>query len=509
MKLACSALKHADEEISERVLRLDNGWLRFEHQLSFTRRIQHLMDQQHQETYYKTLMMYSAKLELVTSMLRTLVHQDGSLRAKKIKYAWRKESLDEAIEELEVWQRTTDHSWFLLMRIADPGVDAALANESSEGESSTRASIPSTSVIRSGLKSTKPAPSASGLMLPQKDIQDMMVLEIPTSAAKIAKRIHPSGAVSSYVFDEILISGASSKTHLQRVKKDARDLVRRLQHDEPETFGLLTCKGFVVSEIAEEARITLVLRTPTGSGTSPRSLRDALLNNGTPGSLSRRFEIAKDLAKSVGSIHTFGFVHKNIRPESILLFTSADGSTLSPFLVGFDSFRRDEGHTEGCGDDILDRNLYRHPSRQGAAPDAYYIMQHDIYSLGICLLEIGFWESFFKHVTLDGETRPVASELLWLPPDFDDFQAAQYLQFEKKDQMVHLARNELPQIMGSKYADIVVTCLTCLDPDNVDFGDEREFQDEDGIGVGVRYIEKVSGKGLQQDLNLRELRVST
>lgn len=45
--------------------------------------------------------------------------------------------------------------------------------------------------------------------------------------------------------------------------------------------------------------------------------------------------------------------------------------------------------------------------------------------------------------------------------------------------------------MGTLYAKIVETCLTCLDKGNVDFGDEKEFQDEDGVAVGVRYIEKV------------------
>jgi len=49
--------------------------------------------------------------------------------------------------------------------------------------------------------------------------------------------------------------------------------------------------------------------------------------------------------------------------------------------------------------------------------------------------------------------------------------------------------------MGTKYAGIVETCLTCLDPDNADFGDEREFEDADGIRVGARYIEKVSRTG--------------
>jgi hypothetical protein len=47
--------------------------------------------------------------------------------------------------------------------------------------------------------------------------------------------------------------------------------------------------------------------------------------------------------------------------------------------------------------------------------------------------------------------------------------------------------------MGTKYTQVVETCLTCLDPENTDFGDEEEFQDADGILVGVRYIEKVGG----------------
>ena len=47
--------------------------------------------------------------------------------------------------------------------------------------------------------------------------------------------------------------------------------------------------------------------------------------------------------------------------------------------------------------------------------------------------------------------------------------------------------------MGNKYSKMVKTCLTCLDKDNADFGDEDEFTDEDGVVAGVRYIEKVLG----------------
>ena len=49
----------------------------------------------------------------------------------------------------------------------------------------------------------------------------------------------------------------------------------------------------------------------------------------------------------------------------------------------------------------------------------------------------------------------------------------------------------LPLDMGTRYAEVVETCLTCLDEGNADFGDEAEFQDRDGILVAVRYIEKV------------------
>jgi hypothetical protein len=49
-----------------------------------------------------------------------------------------------------------------------------------------------------------------------------------------------------------------------------------------------------------------------------------------------------------------------------------------------------------------DRNVYRHPLRQGHDLTEKYRMQHDIYSLNVCLLEIGLWESFVEYVPEDG-----------------------------------------------------------------------------------------------------------
>ncbi len=47
--------------------------------------------------------------------------------------------------------------------------------------------------------------------------------------------------------------------------------------------------------------------------------------------------------------------------------------------------------------------------------------------------------------------------------------------------LVSLAKTKLPRVMGSRYANIVTTCLTCLDPDNADFGDTLQFEGQDGF----------------------------
>jgi len=112
-------------------------------------------------------------------------------------------------------------------------------------------------------------------------------------------------------------------------------------------------------------------------------------------------------------------------------------------------------------------------------------MQHDIYSLGVCLLELGLWQSFVKYDTAG--TSPCPSSALGLSIGSAEFLDPSLL----KDYLLSMARSALPRRMGTKYAQVVETCLTCLDPDNTDFGNEEEFHDADGILVGVRYIEKV------------------
>jgi len=64
--------------------------------------------------------------------------------------------------------------------------------------------------------------------------------------------------------------------------------------------------------------------------------------------------------------------------------------------------------------------------------------------------------------------------------------------YKLKGDLVERADKELPSRMGEIYTEVVRTCLTCLDKDSVVFGDLEAFKDQDGITIGVRYIEKAS-----------------
>ncbi|RSL79960.1 hypothetical protein CEP51_006948 [Fusarium floridanum] len=506
----CSTLKHAESEVAERVLRLDNGWLRFMHQLSFVSRVEHVMDDEHREIHERTLRTLLGKLEAVTLILKQLVRhtepsQNGQytnqrgpvLGARRmINFVFKKESLDKAIDELETWQRVADQSWFLIMKIAHPHIDQALPsvdNVVGDGGSAANA-IPEAKVVRAAGK-TGPVTGAS-ITIDARELENMNIWRIPWSVAFLAQRTFSQGTVATYVLSMIQCQPLAK---YDMIKGDARDLARKLQHSDPHAFGLLACKGLAVpSSIPEiapggqqtepEVNFTMVFRVPERcSVESARSFRDLLLNTpGPPLSLSFRLSMASELAKAVSYVHTFGFVHKTIRPESILTF-SKDGGGLSVFLVGFENFRREHGWTQRRGDADLGRNLYRHPSRQGTCPREDYLMQHDIYSLGVCLLEIGLWASLVLY-DAQGAWLPTGL-LLGVQPGTVD--VGPFLLTKGQDRLLFLAQSRLPQVMGMRYAEIVQTCLTCLDPGNGDFGDPQEFQDQDGVRVGVRYIEKI------------------
>ena len=179
-------------------------------------------------------------------------------------------------------------------------------------------------------------------------------------------------------------------------------------------------------------------------------------------------------------------MHKNIRPENILIFEKEASLSKVACLVGFEKFRVADSDTYLVGDSLPEREIYRHPSRQGNNPEREYVMQHDIYSLGVCLLEIGLWKSFVQQNESQGGFLP-----------HTELDIGQYLAlsdtrmkaFSIKKRLMSVAEKQLPIYAGDKLTQIVFNCLGCLD--DPDSWNKSEYNGSKDINVGVQFIENV------------------
>jgi hypothetical protein len=506
-------------ELSERKTVVEICLTRTSIQFRFIQRIAEILDSEHRRVIEDTTVVLATKLSLASSKIEGLIATSTenqntiskfSRIAKRGKYAVVKESLDAVIKDLEEWQRRFDPSWFLIMLIADPFVDVQLQRANADQLAAVTLNSTTTSTARSPLtladgvrRATRPSSTHQAVFLSGLGHDTA----IPFSTAK-SKAVHRKASTETewYVIDTLPCRPGCDVPALE---EDVRDLTRKLSRADPFVFGLLSCKGAIRVFDSAHRDITafdLVFRAPEGMR-SLQSLRQALLDSdaNAPISISRRVRFAQELAKSVSYVHTFDFVHKSICPESVLIFADFASARNATFLVGFGEFRSAGGGTIMMGDDAWERNIYRHPARQGEHPKDSYKMQHDIYSLGVCLLEIGLWASF---VDYGNEDRPLP-KYGQLHRDFLAWAKASGVTLEEqppnvaylgstailvKEYLLKLTGTTLLQRMGEIYAEVVATCLTCLDENNGDFGEEGEFIDSDEVLVGVRFIEKVLGR---------------
>lgn len=205
-------------------------------------------------------------------------------------------------------------------------------------------------------------------------------------------------------------------------------------------FRTLRCSG-VVQENYPEKRFAFVYELP-GPGSLPVSLSEAIGSRDPKAivrpTLNERFQIAGAVAESVFQFHSVNWLHKSIRSEHILFFY--DGHPHldfgKPHLVGFEFSRDENDRSTTEKDDSLACNIYRHPDRWGPPEERFGVL-HDIYALGVVLLEIGIW-------------RPV----LGFDKHFDEMGSDEV----KKCLELH-AKERLPHYMGVEYTRAVVRCL--------------------------------------------------
>ncbi|KAI1125458.1 hypothetical protein F5Y10DRAFT_247038 [Nemania abortiva] len=525
----CETWKNANTEVERRVVIVESVWDRTKRQAEFMGRIVPIMDDHLSRINDDLMHQLSVCLTLAINTLETVTRKDSlsrpslfgfGSRAKRASWVWKKDAIDDIINDLEAWQRRFDPSWFLLMKIADPIVDSELA-KARVSEARTRG-LPTAAkqpfAVATGLRhvlSPKPE-ETKDVFLPD---TRMEWRDIPFSSVRAGRLVGRD--TRWYIVDTVDVGAAA---RVRNIAQDVGVLAVKLSRADPLAFGLLNCKGVIAVERHhakshppsrhpshinqhDYSCFRFVFRIPEGMDTL-QSLRHLLLYSDEHISLSRKMRMARELAKAVNYVHTFAFVHKNVRPESVLCF-EGDPNASSPnsssrshaFLVGFDAFRAAAAETIMAGDMRWDRNVYRHPLRQGDDPAEKYRMQHDIYSLGVCLLEIGLWESFVEYTTDDMVSPPQAR----LGRTYDHFQTwlqenpigvRDTLAFRLKDYLTEQARTRLPSRMGERYTRVVLSCLACLDQGNENFDGVEVSDMSDDSTAALWFIE-----GAMKDLD--------
>ena len=109
--------------------------------------------------------------------------------------------------------------------------------------------------------------------------------------------------------------------------------------------------------------------------------------------------IYANITTLIGLRLTLSQVHESFRSENIIFFPSSQKrdqklkpeerlEISQPWVMGFEFSRPESDFSSGRADGDITRDVYRHPQRQ-KQPQRPFCKIHDIYSLGVVLLEIG------------------------------------------------------------------------------------------------------------------------
>jgi len=193
------------------------------------------------------------------------------------------------------------------------------------------------------------------------------------------------------------------------------DILRRVQKlaillklpNKPPQFRAPMCVGYL--EDHNDRRYGFVYEKPpaVSPSTPPVSLLE-LLTAGRRPSLTRRIALANALARCLMYLHSVNWLHKGFRSSNIVFFPESDHEPDYgvPILAGFDYARPDSvGELTEAPPSYSEHDIYRHSSTLGVNRERYS-KSHDIYSLGVVLIEVAFWQQIHTFLELPVSQRP-------------------------------------------------------------------------------------------------------
>ncbi|KAK0719308.1 hypothetical protein B0H67DRAFT_642672 [Lasiosphaeris hirsuta] len=204
----------------------------------------------------------------------------------------------------------------------------------------------------------------------------------------------------------------------------------------PESLRIAQCVGVITEPTTRRRGLVF---SPGCSFQSAARLVDVFGEDAATPPLEHRFRIAYELALSLQAIHLVRWVHKGVRASNVLILRGNDGS-LEPYLLGFRMSR--EG-VEGIASLMLPEYRAEHliylPGSRWGNPREKFTYQHDVYAMGILLLEIGLWASW----------RTIDPRLKRPRITYDTV----------RSHLAEICRGYLTEAMGTRYATVVAHCL--------------------------------------------------
>ncbi|CAG5159326.1 uncharacterized protein ALTATR162_LOCUS5529 [Alternaria atra] len=272
---------------------------------------------------------------------------------------------------------------------------------------------------------------------------------------------HPSQSLIKTIYDDgseevdVLVEPrADSETpaeymcHLTWLLQSPHQTDVSVKSDAQDGYQLhtLSCMGFIDDPLNK--RSLIVYRAPQSHpwASNPPSLHDLISKGPTVRpSIGSRFLIARALTSTLLESHASGWVHGNVQSRSIAMIPrSLNDLELSPFFVGWGVLQPlDATHF------ALEPNLYRHHDRFGR-PSSEYSNEHEIYSLGVVLLELGLWRTMAKVFARRIEKFPIFG----IVQQQDLFNRVHNATLDWANSI------DIEREMGKAYAQVVLKCLT-------------------------------------------------
>ncbi|KAJ4986067.1 hypothetical protein SVAN01_08440 [Stagonosporopsis vannaccii] len=203
-------------------------------------------------------------------------------------------------------------------------------------------------------------------------------------------------------------NGAISTTH-ERISKLAallKEMNKTVRFRAPE------CLGYFEDE--DNGRFGFVFAKPPSipADEAPTTLRELLTGNMPP--LADRITLMRLVSETVERLHAVNWLHKGLQSANILFFKRPTGDInfANPYISGFEYSRpaTREDMTQRPSDDLA-ADLYRHPKTQSGSHSAGFLKSFDLYSLGVVLLEIAYWQPIEDILGINmNEVRPRHTE---------------------------------------------------------------------------------------------------